>query len=311
MPKYKKSFQKHAFQARSGNSILSALPLSAWAGVALLVVAAFLAYLPALSGGFIWDDDRLLTDNRLIKSADGLYRIWCTTEAIDYWPVTNTTLWLEWRLWAMNSTGYHVTNLILHIAAALLIWLILRKLSLPGAFLAALIFALHPVNVESVAWIAQRKNLLAMLFLLLAILWYLRPFSANCSADAPRSGHAPPAGLLIDRCYWLSLLAFLLAMLSKGSAAVLPVLLLGIVWWLRTGTVPIFASAKMGLSPSVSRWDLIRTAPFFLVAVVLAGVNIWFQTHGSGEEFRSASFTERLLVPAAWYGFIFTRRFGR
>ncbi len=300
MSKRKKSSHKQAPQACPGTSRSSALNLIAPAGVAIIIIVAIIAYFPSLSGGFLLDDE-FLTNNSLIKAADGLYRFWCTTEAQDYWPVTNTTFWIEWRLWGMNPTGYHVTNLILHIIEALLIWIILRKLSIPGAFLGAVIFAVHPVNVESVAWIAQRKNLMAMLFFLLSILCYLRQFPSSCSDDV-RSRHtlsADPAqgecGLLTGRWYWLSLLAFVLAMLSKGSAAVLPVLLLGIVWWLRTGTVPIFASAKMGLSPSVSRWDLARTGPFFLVALVLAGVNVWFQTHGTEIVIRSASFAQRLL----------------
>lgn len=146
---------------------------------ALIVVVTCLAYAPALRGGFILDDDKLLTDNSLIKARDGLYRFWCTREAIDYWPVANTTLWVKWRLWGMWSTGYHVTNLVLHLVEALLVWRILWRVGVPGAFLAALLFAVHPVNVESVAWIAQRKGLLALLFSLLAILAYLRAEEAR------------------------------------------------------------------------------------------------------------------------------------
>src|SRR5262245_9272942 len=86
----------------------------------LIALLTLVAYFPSLSGGFILDDTILLPDNRLMKASDGLYRIWCTTEPIDYWPVFNTTLWVEWRLWGMHAAGYHVTNLILHIVAALL-----------------------------------------------------------------------------------------------------------------------------------------------------------------------------------------------
>ena len=254
---------------------------SVLAGVALIVLVVFFAYFPSLNGGFILDDDRLLTDNPLIKASDGLYRFWCTSQTYDYWPVTNTTFWIEWRLWELNSTGYRVTNLILHIAESLLIWIILRKLSIPGAFFAAAIFAVHPVNVESVAWISQRKNMMAMLFFLLSILFYLKleipsPSLPGCHAHACR-GHVHQS--IANRWYWLSLAAFVLAMLSKGSVAVLPMLLLGIVWWLRP----------------LTRWDWVRTAPFFVVAVALAGVNIWFQTHGSLEKIRTAGFAERLL----------------
>ncbi len=297
MSKRRKSFSKHSLQTRPGVLALSPPRLRALAGVIIIAGAVVLAYLPALSGGFLLDDDLLLTTNPLIKAPDGLCRFWCTTEQADYWPMTNSTLWIEWRLWDMNSTGYHVTNLILHIVAALLMWVILRRLSIPGAFFAALLFAVHPVNVESVAWISQRKNVLAMVFFLLSILCYLGQFSSSSSDNAPGSADLAQGecGLLMGRWYWLSLAMFLLGMLSKGSVVILPVLLLGILWWRRTGTVPIFASAKMGLSPYVSRWDLIRTAPFFLVAAVLAVVNLWFQTHGTEVVIRTAGFAERLL----------------
>jgi tetratricopeptide (TPR) repeat protein len=198
----------------------------------------------------------------------------------------------------MNPAGYHVTNLILHVAEALLIWVILRKLSIPGAFWAAMLFAVHPVNVEAAAWITQRKDMLAVLFFLLSILWYLKadmPTASVGMAPAPTArSHGGPwerenCPLSTVHCplfYWLSLAAFVLAMLSKGSAVILPAVLLGIVWWQRPmRTVPF-------------RWprrDLLRIAPFFAVAAALAGVNVWFQTHGTEVTIRSAGFAERLL----------------
>src|SRR5262249_3628031 len=100
---------------------------TAMLGALLLGVVTLLAYLPALRGGFILDDNGYLTNAALIKAPDGLVRFWFTFEAMDYYPVSNSTLWLEWRLWGMDPTGYHVTNLVLHIAAALLIWAIVRK----------------------------------------------------------------------------------------------------------------------------------------------------------------------------------------
>ncbi len=245
------------------------------AGAAILALAVFAAYFPSLNGGFIWDDEMLLTKNHLVNVPGGLHRIWGTTEPIDYWPLTNTSFWMEWRLWDMHPIGYHTTNLILHISAALSIWVILRKLSIPGAFLAALIFALHPVNVESVAWIAQRKNTLSMLFFLLSILWYLKGIKWTVGSGRWAVAEKCPGG----QWYWLSFTAFTLAMLSKGSAAVLPVLVLGILWWLG----------------SLTRRDLVRLAPFFLLAAALTAVNAWFQRSDVGDIIRSAGLLERLL----------------
>ena len=249
---------------------------------ALLCGAVWLGYLPALHGGFIFDDQVLLTDSPLIKASDGLYRLWFTTEAPDYWPLTSTTFWVEWRLWGPNPTGYHVTNVALHAIEALLLWAILRKLRMGGAYLAALVFAVHPVNVESVAWIAQRKNLVAMLFFLLATLLYLE---ADAGEARIRRRLDRPG---VSRWYWLSLAMFLLALLAKGSVATLPILLPLLAWWQRR---------------RVSARDLVRAAPFAAIAAALVLVNIWFQTHGGAEPIRTASLGERLLGAGAvvWF----------
>ncbi len=244
----------------------------------LLLIFIWAAYFPAVRGQFIWDDNLLVVGNKLVHAPDGLYRLWFTTEPSDYWPLTNSTFWIEWRLWGENPAGYHVANLLLHFVSALLLWKILSKLSIPGACFAAILFAVHPANVESVAWIAQRKNTLAMVFFLLSILCYVREF------DGPRDSNGGPPK---NRWYWLSLLAFVLAMLGKGSVASLPLVLLLIVWWRRG---------------RIAQRDLGRTVPFFLVAGALTGVNIWFQTHG-GEAIRTATIPERLIGAGAiaWF----------
>jgi tetratricopeptide (TPR) repeat protein len=317
MPNNKKFPKKYVPRKQPATSLRTALPLGALAGAAAIAVVVFLVYFPSINGGFVLDDNHLLTDALFVKATDGPYHFWCTIEPVDYWPMTNTTFWLEWRLWGLHSTGYHVTNLILHIVESWLIWIILRKLHIPGAFWAAMIFTVHPVNVEATAWIAQRKETMAMLFFLLSILWYFkasRPGASEDTAIARSRGEpwervtssSPPASSPWSLIYWLSLAAFVLAMLGKGSVAILPVLLLGIVWWLRPmGTVPIFVSTKMGLAPSCpyTRRDIVRIAPFFLVAAAMVWINVWFQTHGSGEVIRRYGFMERLLGAggAVWF----------
>ncbi len=255
-------------------------------GFLLLGGLTLLAYLPALHGGFIFDDDTLLAKNPLIRAPDGLFRFWFTGQAVDYWPMTMTTFWLEWRLWGLDTLGYHVTNVLLQIGDAALVWAILRRLRVPGAYWGALLFAVHPVNVQSVAWIAERKNTLSLCFFLGSILLFLH--TRWSGAAGPEEAKAPAAaarGEILG--YGLSLLAFLLAMLSKGSAAVLPLVLLGLIAWQRR----------------LRFRDLVLAAPFFTIAAVLTRVNIEFQNHGLTAPIRTAGPVERLLTAAAvvWF----------
>ena len=155
-----------------------------------------------------------------------------------YHPLTYSFLWVEWHLWGANPAGYHVVNILLHAANVVLLWLVLRKLRIPGSWLAALLFGVHPVCVASAAWIAEIKNTLSMAFYLLALLFYLRS-----EEDAGKG----KAGF-----YAVSMVAFALALLAKISVVVLPAALLLMAWWQRG---------------RISRRDWARTAPFFLLAI--------------------------------------------
>jgi tetratricopeptide (TPR) repeat protein len=257
-----------------------------------------LAYWPAIHGGFLFDDDAMVTGSALVKASDGLRRMWFTTEAIDYWPLTNSSLWLEWRLWGAAPTGYHVTNVLLHIASALVLWSILRRLRFPAPWLGAMVFALHPVNVQSVAWIAQRKNTLALFCFLLATAAFLNDQRSGSIQPADvrsvqRKGGRQPARMEAAESgrsgafYWLSLVAFTLAMLSKGSVAVFPGVLLLLIWWERG---------------RLTRKDVLRVAPFLAVAVGLTLVNVWFQMRMPGGS-RDVTILQRVLGAAGvvWF----------
>jgi len=198
-----------------------------WLPGLLLVAAVIIAYHPVWHGGFIWDDESHVVHNRLLFEPDGLKRIWFSLEAPQYYPLVFTTFRLERALWGLHPEGYHFVNLLLHSANTLLLWRLLRQLRVPGAGLAAAVFALHPVNVESVAWITERKNTLSLFFFLLSLLCYLRSDEpANNTPHVSRfTLHAlrpPPSSLF----YGLSLLAFVLALFSKTAVAPLPVVLL-------------------------------------------------------------------------------------
>jgi tetratricopeptide (TPR) repeat protein len=215
-----------------------------WFFCLILAVVTILAYQPAWHGGVLWDDEPHIGGPEL-RTLDGLKRIWFVPRTTQqYYPLLHTSFWLQQRLWGDSTTGYHIVNLLLHIGCVVLVLRILRRLRIPGAELAAIIFALHPVNVETVAWIAERKNTLSGVLALAATLWYLR-------FDESRS----------RRSYALALGLFFLGLLSKAAIVTLPLALLAIFWWKRAtiswrrDVVPLiplfFLSAASGL---MTRW---------------------------------------------------------
>src|SRR5436309_15346571 len=137
--------------------------------VAAIIIAVVLVHLPALRGDFVWDDFLLITGNPLLQNFSGLVEIWSGGRTADYFPVTNTVFWTEHHLFVGNATGYHAVNVLLQAANALLVWRLLVRLNIPGAWFAGLIFGIHPIHVASVAWISELKNLLSMFVALLSV----------------------------------------------------------------------------------------------------------------------------------------------
>jgi tetratricopeptide (TPR) repeat protein len=224
----------------------------------IIVVASLLVYLPALQSGFIWDDDNYVTANQALTSLDGLRRIWIEPGAVpQYYPLTFTSFWVEYRLWDLQPLGYHLVNVLLHALNALLFWRLLRVLEIPGAWLAAAVFALHPMHVESVAWITERKNVLSGACYLGAALAYLRfapPLEPRSDAQGVRWAW-----------YGLAFLLFTGALLSKTVTASLPAALLLVLWWKRE---------RIG-------WrDVVPLIPFFIVGLSAAAMTVLMErTH--------------------------------
>jgi len=249
---------------------------------AVILLAVFLAYLPALSGGFVWDDDSWTTGLQpLFQSASGLFSMWSQPDALQqYYPLTGTTFWLDYQLWKFWPAPYHVENILLHALAAVLFWRLLRRLQLPGAWLAAMLFALHPVMVESAAWITERKNVLSQFPFLAALLAYERfaPLSGAAAETRPPRPRARTALL-----YGLALLLFLAAMLAKTTTFSLPAVVLLLVWWKR---------GRLG-------WrDVLPTLPFFILAAGFCAVTAWLEknhVNAQGPDF-ALSFAQRCLV---------------
>lgn len=214
---------------------------------AFIVLAGWFVFSPAWHGDWLWDDDREITQNPLLHDTSGLAKIWFDAASPDYFPLKSTVQWIEWHLWQDRPSGYHVFSIVLHLLSALLIWRLLRKLGIRLAWLGGLLFAIHPLTVESVAWIAEQKNTLSLPPLLLAMCAYL-----DYDERRRRRDLALAVGL------------FLAAMLCKTSVVMFPLVILLHAWWKR---------GKITLQ------DLGSSLPFFVVSLVLGLVTVWFQHH--------------------------------
>jgi len=245
-----------------------------WLLALLLVIVTMMAYMPAWNGTPIWDDNAHLTNPEL-RSLDGLGRIWTQPGVTQqYYPLLHTLFWLEHQLWGDWPAGYHLLNILLHCTSALLLVRILRQLEIPGAWLAAAIFALHPIQVESVAWISELKNLLSGVFYFGSLLAYLK-------FDRTRN----PA------FYAAALVLFTLGLMSKTVIATLPAAILVIFWWKR---------GKLSL-----RDDLLPLVPFFLLGTAAGLFTAWAERNlvgAEGSDF-NYSMTERVLIAgrAIWF----------
>ena len=184
----------------------------------LIFASVFVVYLPALNGGMLWDDLSHITFPEL-RSVGGLWRIWTELGATQqYYPLLHTAFWLEHRLWGDSMLGYHLANAFLHATAAWLVVLVLRYLAVPGALLAGLIFALHPVCVESVAWISEQKNTLSAVFYLASAYVYLQFATTALNPRATEDVAEPFKAVQ----YWLAFALFICALLTKSVTATLP-----------------------------------------------------------------------------------------
>jgi tetratricopeptide (TPR) repeat protein len=252
---------------RTAPTIADRQPIYEWVGLALIWLTTLVVYQPALHGGMLVDDDGNITPHRL-RPLSGLYHIWFDpTITAQYYPILHTVFWLEHRLWGDSFLGYHLVTLLWHCLAVTLLYIILKRLKVAGALLAAAIFALHPVMVESVAWMTEQKNTHSTVFYLGAMLLYLK-----FDVSRQRSRYALALGL------------FVLALLTKSITVTLPAALLVIFWWQR-GRV------------SWER-DVLPLVPFFLVGAAFGVMTIWVERtyfRGIDAEF-SLTLAQRILL---------------
>ncbi len=243
---------------------------SPWlAGLALLA-AASAVYWPLVHAGYIWDDAGWIYQNPVLRHWSRLWWIWFKFgDTIQYYPLTFTGFFLQYRLWAGHPLGYHIVNILLQAAAGILLWRVLRRLGCRWAWLAALLFIIDPVQVETVGWAAEQKNLLSGLLYFSAVLFYLR--FLGFPESAPAAATRPPY-----RWYLLATFFFVLALLAKTAVCTLPAVLLVVIWWQR-------GRVRLG--------DVLATIPWFILGLAMGLVTIVAEREQSGAHGSAFHFT--------------------
>jgi tetratricopeptide (TPR) repeat protein len=241
------------------------------------MLAVLVAYLPAFHCGYIWDDDMYVTDNPLLHAHDGLWRIWFTFDSpSQYFPLVYSTFRVEYGLWKLAPFGYHCVNILLHGVNALLLWRLLERWRFPGAWFAAAVFALHPVQVESVAWITELKNVQMGFFFLLALhAW------AQFDGEENRRKWG---------WYALSLVFYALSLFSKTTACTMSAALI-IILWMR--------GERIG-------WKrILEVIPYGLLGVGMGLLTVWWERYHQGTQGKlfSIGLVDRLLISArnVWF----------
>jgi protein O-mannosyl-transferase len=276
------------FVSRPMGRVLSNAPSRLAFRSFLLLALVLIVYLPLFPGSFVMDDSRLVgvQANPLVNGQLTPRSVWFQTD----FPLTLCAWWAEWSLWGAHPLGYHVVNAVLQAISAILLWRVLARLKIRGAWLGAAIFAVHPVAVGSVARIAELKNTLSLPFFLLSFWAYLRYEQGSLFGDrqAPVSTRDSSG----TRWFVLSLVAFIMALFSKTTVVVLPMALLACAAWQRG---------------RITRRDVVHTAPFFLLAVGFGLMSIWFQKYQAlaGEILPPQSFVERLGIAGRNFWFYF------
>jgi protein O-mannosyl-transferase len=279
----------------------------------LLLLAVIIAYQPVWHAGFIWDDYTHITENETLRSARGLWQIWFQPGATcQYYPLSFTCWWVGYHLWSLNPLGYHLLNVAVHGVTAVMLWQVLKRLEVRAAWLAGTIFALHPVNVMSVAWMTELKNTLSGGLVLGAVWAYLRfaRLGVYAAAETDRAGW---------RFGLLTLALFQLAMFAKTAVSFLPVTLLLLLWWKRGRltwrylwpVLPMFAiAAGMGmLTFYVERLYGTASDEFrmgLLDRILVSGKSFWFYLGKLFFPYPLTFIYERWKIdPGVWWQYLY------